>query len=244
VRLALEFMATFFSGIFAGAAVYISAVEHPARMECGTRLALAEFGPSYRRATVMQASLAIAAFATALGAWLLSSRWAWLAGGVIIGIVVPFTLIVILPTNKKLLDSSLDPDSDRARQLLERWGRLHWVRTLLSLAATVIFLLNTVSCNDDIRRSREAVLRQDLITLRSLISQYTLDKQSLPQSIDDLVRAGYLKQTPVDPMTGRRDTWKLDPEDIPVNPILRSGTDGLHSGSDRCALDGTAYNTW
>jgi competence protein ComGC len=221
MRLAFEFMATFCASIFAGAAVYVSVVEHPARIECGTRLALAEFGPSYRRGAMMQASLSIAAFAASVGAWLLSSRGPWLVGGVVIGVLVPFTLIVILPTNKKLLDSSLDPDSDHARQLLDRWGRLHWARTLLSLTATVIFLSNVMSCNDDIRRPREAVLRQDLLTMRSLISQYALDKQSPQESIDDLVRAGYLKQPPVDPMTGRTDTWKLNPEDIRVNPTLR-----------------------
>jgi competence protein ComGC len=235
MKLVCEFLATFCTSLFAGAALYVSLVEHPARMECGTRLALTEFGPSYRRATVVQTSLAVTAFVAGVGAWLLSARGAWLAGAIVIVAVVPFTLIVIFPTNKKLLNPSLDPDSDDARQLLQRWGRLHSLRTLLSLAATAILLSNTVSCNqDNIRRSREAVLRQDLLTLRSLISQYTLDRQKVPQSLDDLVRAGYLKQVPFDPITGRRDTWKSD-----------SGQAGnLHSGSDRCALDGTAYNTW
>ncbi len=221
MRLAFEFLTTLCTALFAGAAVYISLVEHPARMECGTRLAVTEFGPSYRRATVMQASLAITAFVAAIGAWLESSRWVWLAGGILIGVVVPLTLIVIFPTNKKLLDPSLNPDSDDARRLLKRWGSLHWARTLLSLAATVVLLSNMMSFSEAIRRAREAVLRQDLFTLRQVISQYTLDKQKPPQSLDDLVRAGYLKQTSVDPMTGRSDTWKLDREDPPIDPVPR-----------------------
>jgi competence protein ComGC len=234
---ACEFLATFCTGLFAGAALYVSLVEHPARLQCGTRLALTEFGPSYRRGTVMQVSLAIAAFVAGVGAWLLSSRAAWLVGAMVIVAVVPFTLFVIFPTNKRLLNPSLDPDSDETRRLLQRWGKLHSLRTLLSLAATAIFLSNTISCNqDNIRRSREAVLRQDLFVLRSLISQYTLDKHKAPQSLDDLIRAGYLKEIPTDPMTGRRDTWKFD-----------SGEEGIrdvYSGSDRCALDETAYDTW
>jgi general secretion pathway protein G len=78
-----------------------------------------------------------------------------------------------------------------------------------------------MSFSEGIRRAREAVLRQDLFTLRQVISQYTLDKQKPPQSLDDLVRAGYLKQTSVDPMTGRSDTWKLDREDPPIDPVPR-----------------------
>jgi competence protein ComGC len=244
MRLAYEFLATLCTALFAGAAMYISLVEHPARMECGTRLAVTEFGPSYRRATVMQASLAIIAFVAGMAAWLVSARWIWLAGCILIGVVVPLTLIVIFPTNKKLLDPSLKPDSDDARRLLKRWGSLHWVRTLLSLAATVIFLSNIMSSSEGIRRAREAVLRQDLFMLRQVISQYTLDKQKPPQSLGDLVRAGYLKQTPVDPMTERSDTWKFDREDAPINPVPHQPLISLHSGSDRCATDGTAYNTW
>jgi uncharacterized membrane protein len=69
-----------------------------------------------------------------------ASNYAWLFGGIGIVAVVPFTLIVILPTNKKLLDPSLNRNSEAARQLLVRWGRLHAVRTVLSLAAFVAFL--------------------------------------------------------------------------------------------------------
>jgi len=136
----LEFVAMFCTGLFAGAALYISVVEHPARMACGTALAVAEFGPSYRRATVMQVSLAIAGFVAAIASWLLTSKVAWLNGGVLIVLVIPFTLLVILPTNKKLLDPSLNRSSEAARQFLVRWGRLHAMRTVLSLAAFVMLV--------------------------------------------------------------------------------------------------------
>jgi hypothetical protein len=138
--LAMEFVATFCTGLFAGAALYISLVEHPARMECGTTLAATEFGPSYRRATVMQVSLALAAFLAAMASFTFASNYAWLLGGICIVAVIPFTLIALLPTNKKLLDPSLNRNSEAARQLLVRWGRLHAVRTVLSLAAFAVFL--------------------------------------------------------------------------------------------------------
>src|SRR5215469_14939764 len=115
VRFALEFAATLVTAIFAGASLYITLVEHPARMECGTAVATAEFRPSYRRATVMQASLAICGFLTAAAAWWLTSRPVWLVGGILVGAVVPFTLISILPTNKKLLDPAIDTTSDTTR---------------------------------------------------------------------------------------------------------------------------------
>jgi uncharacterized membrane protein len=141
MRLLFEFVSTYCTGLFAGAALYVTLVEHPARLECGTALAVAEFAPSYRRGAVMQPLLAALAFLAAIGAWLTSGKSAWLLGAILIVTVIPFTLLAILPTNKKLLDPSLDRNSDSARQLLIRWGRLHAVRTVLSLVAFVIFLL-------------------------------------------------------------------------------------------------------
>ena len=136
--------ATLCAGLFAGAALYVNAVEHPARLSCGVDVALREFGPSYRRATVMQASLAIAG--CVLGLW---SAWVyndvWLASGaVLLGSVVPFTLVIMWPTNRQLVDPALDPSSQRATQLLIRWGRLHALRSALSSAAFLILLLRLV----------------------------------------------------------------------------------------------------
>jgi Domain of unknown function (DUF1772) len=141
-----EFLTAFASSLFAGAAVYITLVEHPARMACGIEVAAAEFSPSYRRATVMQASLAIAGFVFSVVAWLTGAPAWWLIGSLLLVSVVPFTLLVIMPTNKALLDSSLDKRSARAAQLLSRWGQLHAVRSLMSTLALMLFLyLLTVS---------------------------------------------------------------------------------------------------
>jgi uncharacterized membrane protein len=137
----LEMLATLAAGLFAGAAIYINLVEHPARMECGTALAVTEFAPSYRRAAVMQGVLGAAGSLTAAGAWLTGSSVWWLVGGIILGAVIPFTLVVIFPTNKRLLDSSLDKGSELASKLLTRWGRLHAVRSALSLISFLLFVL-------------------------------------------------------------------------------------------------------
>ena len=129
------------AGLFAGAAIYINAVEHPARVSCGNDVALREFAPSYRRATVMQASLAVIGCVAGLwSAWVLGDAWVGF-GALLLGAVVPFTLVVILPTNKQLLEPSLDPSDTRTTELLIRWGRLHTVRSVLSNIAFVIYLL-------------------------------------------------------------------------------------------------------
>jgi len=137
---ALEFAATLACAIFTGAAIYINLVEHPARMKCGTRIAATEFVPSYRRAAVMQASLAIFGSVTATAAWLMGASLWWVVGGILLFSVVPFTLVVIMPINRKLLSEELNKESEEARILLSKWNRLHGVRSLLSLTALVIFL--------------------------------------------------------------------------------------------------------
>ena len=136
-----ELIATLSSGLFAGASIYINLVEHPARIQTGIRPALAEFAPSYKRATVTQVSLAVAGFLSALTAWRSRSDARWLIGGGLLVSVVPFTALVILPTNKKLLDPATANDLGLAEKLLTRWGRLHAVRSVLSLASLLMFLL-------------------------------------------------------------------------------------------------------
>jgi hypothetical protein len=129
------------AGLFAGAAIYINAVEHPARLACGTELAVREFAPSYHRATIMQASLAIMGCATGLwSAWMMADVWVAF-GAISLGAVVPFTLLVILPTNRRLLDPALDPRSQEAADLLMRWGHLHATRSVLSGVAFVLFVV-------------------------------------------------------------------------------------------------------
>jgi hypothetical protein len=137
-------MAILSAVLFSGAAIYISLVEHPARMECGTRLAATVFGPSYRRAAAMQVILALLASVGGAGAWLTGAPWAWLLGALFILAIIPFTLLVIRPTNRQLLDPELDPASDKAQRLLKRWGRLHAVRSALSFLASLTFVCSVV----------------------------------------------------------------------------------------------------
>ena len=135
-----ELLATLSSGLFAGASIYIDLLEHPARMEAGTNLALTEFAPSYHRATVTQVSLASVGFLSALVAWRLRLDSRWLIGGGLLVSVIPFTAVAILPTNKQLLDPETANDLELAERLLTRWGRLHAVRSVLSLTSLLTFL--------------------------------------------------------------------------------------------------------
>jgi general secretion pathway protein G len=122
--------------------------------------------------------------------------------------------------------------------------------TLIELMIVISLILILVSIsipvyNQSILRAKESVLRQDLFQLRSLISQYTLDKQKAPQALDDLVQAGYLKQIPNDPMTGTNSSWTVDQEDSLMSVDQQDpGISDVHSGSSGTASDGTAYNTW
>jgi hypothetical protein len=138
---AFQFVAILSCTLFAGAALYINLAEHPARMQCGTELAATVFGPSYHRAAAMQVPLALAATVSALGSWWLNGSILWIAGALLIFAVVPFTLIVILPTNKRLLTTGIDRTARDTQLLLVRWGRLHALRTIASLSASVIFLI-------------------------------------------------------------------------------------------------------
>lgn len=135
-----QFFAVLSAALFAGAALYINVAEHPARMGLETRVAALEWAPSYKRATWLQAPLAIISFLCGVASWLFGGGVGWLIAALLVGAVVPFTLFGILPTNHKLLATGRDVSSTETRELLIRWGRLHAVRTALSLAATVIYL--------------------------------------------------------------------------------------------------------
>ena len=122
--------------------------------------------------------------------------------------------------------------------------------TLIELMIVISMILILVSIsipayNQSILRAKESVLRQDLFELRSLISQYTLDKQKAPQSLDDLVQAGYIKQIPMDPMTGSNSTWTVDQEDTVMSVDQQEpGISDVHSGAAQTSSDGSAYSTW
>jgi hypothetical protein len=134
-------LAVLSAGLFAGAAIYINAVEHPARLSCGTEIAIREFAPSYHRATMMQVPLALSGCVAGLWSAVLRGD-TWVArAAILLGTVVPFTLVAIMPTNKQLVDSALNPRTERATALLVRWGRFHAVRSVMSGAAFLLFLL-------------------------------------------------------------------------------------------------------
>jgi hypothetical protein len=136
----LSLLAVLAAALFAGAALYINVAEQPARLTLDTRSAAAQWAPSYMRATWMQAPLALVSLLCGIAVWLMTGRIGWLVAAVLIGLVVPFTFLGIMPTNKSLLLPGRDLGSPDTRALLEHWGRLHAVRTALSLVATVQYL--------------------------------------------------------------------------------------------------------
>ncbi len=140
LRQIAEFVAVLACGLFTGAAVYVSLVEHPARMECGVEIAATEFPPSYHRGTTMQVTLAAVCLLSSIAAWLAGATFWWVVAGVLQVSVIPFTLVVILPTNKQLLSPTLDRWSAQTERLLTRWGRLHAVRGALRGLALLLFL--------------------------------------------------------------------------------------------------------
>nr|WP_308422280.1 hypothetical protein [Edaphobacter acidisoli] len=118
----------------------------------------------------------------------------------------------------------------------------------LMIVMTIIGLLAAIaipSYVNNVRRAKEAVLREDLHTMREAIDSYTVDKQKAPQSLDDLVQSGYLKTMPVDPITGRSDTW-IPSQDDTLSTIDQTepGISDVHSGAQATASDGTSYSTW
>jgi len=137
---ALQLLATLGAALFAGAAIYVNVAEHPARMGLDTRSAALQWAPSYQRATWMQAPLAVVSFLAGVGAWLLGGGLIWLVAALFIGAVVPITFIVIMPTNRRLLAAGRDLASAETRQLLDRWGKLHGVRSIASAIATLLML--------------------------------------------------------------------------------------------------------
>jgi general secretion pathway protein G len=118
----------------------------------------------------------------------------------------------------------------------------------LMVVISIIVILMSVAIpryQASILHARETVLRDDLYTLRSVIDQYTLDKQKAPQSLQDVVDANYLKQLPKDPFTNSRETWVPVTDDSIMSPDQsQPGIVDVHSGSDLNSSEGTAYSTW
>ncbi|WP_227357325.1 DUF1772 domain-containing protein [Haladaptatus salinisoli] len=138
-------MTTAATGLFTGAAVYINLVEHPARMQSGLEAAMTQWVPSYKRATRLQVPLALIGTLGGLVLWKRDADRRWLYGAVCIFSVIPYTFFAILPTNNRLLDPGLDKTADETHDLLVQWEKLHARRSVLGLAAFLLFLNN---CGD------------------------------------------------------------------------------------------------
>jgi general secretion pathway protein G len=122
--------------------------------------------------------------------------------------------------------------------------------TLIELMIVISIILILVSISipiytNSVIHSKEAVLKDDLFTMRSVIDQYTLDKQKAPQSLQDLVSAGYLRSIPKDPITGSTDTWQATTDDTLMDPSQsQPGITDVHSGATGVSTEGTAYSSW
>ena len=133
------------AAVFAGAALYISMVEHPARLGLDHRSLLMEWKPAYKRGTAMQAPLAIGGFVLGLAAWWQSGHLAWALGALLMIANWPVTFFAIMPTNNKLMGIEPAMAGPESRAMIETWGSLHRVRTALGIAASVAFLTASLS---------------------------------------------------------------------------------------------------
>jgi general secretion pathway protein G len=118
----------------------------------------------------------------------------------------------------------------------------------LMIVMVIIGILASIaipSFTHNVKVAREAVLREDLHIIRGAIDSYTYDKQKAPQSLDDLVQAGYLKTMPVDPITHRSDTWQTVQSDMLTSiDQTQPGIDDVHSGAQEVSTQGSSYNSW
>lgn len=129
------------AALFTGAAIYINIAEQPARLKLDDRALLTEWRAAYHRGTLMQAPLAVAGAVLGAIAWWSSGGWLLLLGALLMLTNLPWTLVVIMPVNRRL--GAIGPTDDAApiRSLVKRWGLLHAVRSALGTGATIAYLM-------------------------------------------------------------------------------------------------------
>jgi general secretion pathway protein G len=128
-----------------------------------------------------------------------------------------------------------------------KYGSAGFTMIEMIIVIAIISILASIAAANyqhSVWRAREAVLRNDLFTLRSSIDQYTLDKQKAPQSLDDLVTAGYIKSMPKDPITNSLDWVTVQEDTLMAIDQTAPGIVDVHSGSSTASTDGTVYSTW
>jgi hypothetical protein len=138
-------LALVLAAVFTGAALYINMAEQPARLRLGHNALLTEWKPSYKRGFAMQAPLAVIGFLLGLLAWWQTGNWLWIFGSLVLVANWPYTLLVIMPTNRKLMATELSSANRETTDLIRHWARLHAGRTGLGATATVVFLWASVS---------------------------------------------------------------------------------------------------
>jgi general secretion pathway protein G len=148
----------------------------------------------------------------------------------------------------KILNPGLKIPRSQNSVLGTQYSVLGFTLIELMIVITIIMILASISIPiymNSIVHAKEAVLRDDLFTMRNCIDQYTMDKQKAPQSLQDLVSGGYLKALPKDPFTNSTDTWQAVTDDSLMDPTqTQPGITDVHSGANAVGSDGTAYNTW
>jgi len=129
-----------------------------------------------------------------------------------------------------------------------RRARLGFTLVELMIVMAIIAVLMSVAIpiyTRSIIRAKESVLKSNLYTMRNVIDEYTYDKQKAPQTLEDLVSEGYLRQIPIDPITGSADTWKTIMEDAGnAASQTEPGIWDVRSGSDKNSLEGNPYSDW
>jgi hypothetical protein len=137
-------LALIVAAVFSGAALYVSVVEQPARLTLDDRALLTEWKPAYKRGFAMQAPLAIIGFVLGVLAWWQTGYWVWLLGAIVLVANWPYTLLVIMPTNRKLMDMEPESAGAETRSLIATWATLHAGRIVLGAVATLIYLWASV----------------------------------------------------------------------------------------------------